>query len=213
MTGVFWLLLALGYGWQGVFLWLYLERPGDKRLFYKAATTAGPALIALAGAGLRGAATDWLLLTSVLLFVAADALLEIHMAIGVLLFLAGHVGIGVILLGQGASPAVAVSAGLVGLSAVVWVHRKRLVKLGKLMLVYVLVLFAMLGAALSCAARPGAGAASIVTALGSGMFVASDMLLGDAMLRGYRTRSRHWWIMGLYESAVLLLALAPFGGV
>ncbi len=213
MTLIFWCLLLVGFTWTGVFVWYYLEKPGNKRLLYKAAATAGPALLALAGALWRGRPTDWLLFVAAVLFVAADVALEVHMLSGVLLFLAGHLGVCIILRGQGASLRVAGTAALLGLAAVLWVHRSRFKKMGRLtpvLLVYVTVLFAMLGAAVSCLWQPDAGAATAVTAVGAGCFVVSDMLLGDAMLCGYRTRSRHWWIMGLYETAVLLLALAPY---
>ncbi len=210
-------LLAAGLVWAGLGIWLYLEKAGRFALVYKGCTTAGPALIALAGAVLRGTAADWVLAASALLFVAADVALEIRMSCGVLLFLAGHLGVIALALQRGAPFGAMLAAGAFGAVYMYLRHRRNRKKLGALvpvLSVYSFVLFAMLGACLAGLWSAGGvlhcGPAALLTAAGAVCFTASDLLLGEDLVSGSRTRARRWWIMVLYEAAVLLLVLAPF---
>ena len=72
------------------------------------------------------------------------------------------------------------------------------------------VLFGMVNSILSLVQVQGLSLQTASAALGALLFLASDLLLGDIIVTGRKSRTKDCWVMYLYEIAVLLLVLSPF---
>ena len=211
---LFGLLLAVGLAWIALGLWLYLWSSYKGKTTAKAFTTLGPVLIALLGALLRQTGADWVLFGTAALFLAADIFICYSLVPGVLVFLAGHVGLICRAVLDGAPLAAVLVPGALGCLALTVRYRKRFSVMGAssaALVVYVFVLFGMVGAIISMLwVEGGHFAAKTVACLGALCFLCSDLLLGDAIVMDRKTEYRNRWIMCLYEPAVLLLILAPY---
>lgn len=212
MTALFpWLWLS-GVLWVALGLWLYLFSPYKGNVLCKALTTAGPVLLALLGAWQQSSLQSRVLLLSLCLFLAADVCIDFSLLPGVLVFLLGHVGLiaGCLLSGSGWQALL--FPGVLGCLALAWAYRRRLKTMGALaaaLLVYVFVLFGMVGSLMGLLCR-GFTNARLLAGLGALLFLASDLLLGDTIVTGRKSHAKDVWVMCLYETALLCLVLAPF---
>lgn len=211
---LFIVLLAAGLAWIALGLWLYLWSPYKGKTTVKAFTTLGPVMIAFAGALLRQSTADWVLCATAVLFLLADIFICYSLVPGVLVFLAGHIGLIARAILDGAPLAAVLVPGALGCLVLAVCYRKRFAAVGAssaALIVYVFVLFGMAGAIGSLFWVPGGHLpAKLVAGLGAGCFLCSDLLLGDAIVMNRKTEFRNRWIMCLYEPAVLLLVLAPY---
>ena len=155
-----------------------------------------------------------IIIAAVALFVLADVLLDLKFIPGVAAFAMGHIALIVWICAQGTVirqisfviPAVSSAVVLFGLS--VFLFRKIIFKKPRMaaaMLPYAAVLSLMTGFA---ALLPFAGGAGYLPfAGGAVLFMISDLMVAQGMLVGM---ARKWHILAMiiYESAVMLMALA-----
>lgn len=206
-------LCPLGFLWIFFGLWLYMFSRWKDRIPCKVFTTAGPVLLALAGALRQPSDHSWALFAAAFLFLLADIFINLSLLPGVLVFLLGHIGLIVRCFLLGSSWAALLVPAVLGCAFTAFVYRRQLKGMGPLaiaLLVYVAVLFGMVGGILSLVHVQGLSLQTVSAALGALLFLASDLLLGDIIVTGCKTRTKDCWVMYLYEIAVLLLALAPF---
>ena len=206
-------LWLLGFAWILFGLWLYMFSKWKDNVLCKALTTLGPVLLAGYALVQQPDTPGWALFISAVLFLVADILINSSLLPGVLVFLLGHIGLIVRCFLLGSSWAALLIPAVLGCALMAFVYRRRLKAMGPLavaLLVYVAVLFGMVNSILSLVQVQGLSLQTVSAALGALLFMASDLLLGDIIVTGRKSRTKDCWVMYLYEFAVLLLVLAPF---
>lgn len=213
------LLAAAGTVFFGTLYFLRKEKARAKKstLFYKAAATLMSLfmLAVCAGQKMTGISVNgervlfWCTVCAVVLFAAADVLLEIKFVPGAVCFGMGHLSLAAGFLVNGDISAWTGLLFVVFVLTAYAVMRKYLGRLKKLLVpavLYIFVLCAMSSLAVTSGILKG-GYSGAATLAGGISFLLSDLLLGRNRLGRKRSRKVGGAVLVLYYLAVYLLAL------
>ncbi|HEX2985886.1 MAG TPA: lysoplasmalogenase [Caproiciproducens sp.] len=188
------------------------DKDCKKALVFKVLGTFISVLLCLyAIIGFHGSPLKWALFSGVFACMAADVVIELHFAAGVLIFLAAHLCFLVyyFMLAPFNGKSILIFAALfLCIAAIFWKYLPGMGNRTVPCTIYAVVLAFMFSVA---AMLPFAvfNAGTVCIAAGAGLFVLSDSILADSLM-GTATKRKDHLVMDLYYPAVYLLAVSVF---